>query len=172
MFASGCVLDTSRLRLAIARRARVDARSVHAHIIGEHGDSEFPLWSSARIGPLPVSEWDASFTPGELDAIAAEVRTAAYTIIEGKGATNYAIGLSSTRIVEAVLRDERAILPVSTVLSGTLGVDGVALSLPSIVGSAGAAPLEGIRLSDAEQELLARSAATLAETAAAVRAGL
>jgi L-lactate dehydrogenase len=71
-----------------------------------------------------------------------------------------------------VLRDELAILPVSTVLSGTLGVDGVALSLPSIVGSAGAAPLEGIRLSDAEQELLARSAATLAETAAAVRAGL
>jgi len=103
MFASGCVLDTSRLRLALARRAGVDPRSVHAHIVGEHGDSEFPLWSSARIGPIPVTEWDDSFTPDELDAIATEVRTAAYSVIEGKGATNYAIGLSSTRIVEAVL---------------------------------------------------------------------
>jgi len=172
MFASGCVLDTSRLRRAIASRAQVDPRSVHAHIIGEHGDSEFPLWSSARIGPLPIKDWGERFTPEELEAIATEVRTAAYTIIEGKGATNYAIGLSSTRIVEAVLRDERAILPVSTVLSGALGVDGVALSLPSIVGSAGAVPLDRIRLSDGERELLARSAATLAETAAAVRAVL
>ncbi|MGO1769127.1 MAG: L-lactate dehydrogenase [Microbacterium sp.] len=176
LFASGCVLDTSRLRWALARRAGVDPRSVHAHIVGEHGDSEFPLWSTAAIGPVPLSEWrvddEPAFPAEELDEIAEQVRTAAYAIIEGKGATNYAIGLSATRIVEAVLRDENAILPVSTVLRGVHGIDGVALSLPSIVGGAGAVPVRQTRLSDEERARLEASARTLAETADAVRLAL
>ena len=172
LFASGCVLDTSRLRWAIAQRAGVDARSVHAHIAGEHGDSQVPLWSTATIGPVPLAEWDPAFGEDELHRIAQGVRTAAYAIIEGKGATNYAIGLAGTRVAEAVLRDENAILPVSTVLQGAHGIDGVALSVPSIVGSAGAVPLTGVRFSEREQEQFEASARTLAETAATVRAAL
>ncbi|MGI6877168.1 L-lactate dehydrogenase [Microbacterium sp. gxy059] len=176
MFASGCVLDTSRLRWALAQRAGVDARSVHAHIAGEHGDSEFPLWSTATIGPVPLREWQSDgamlFPEAELDRIAEQVRTAAYAIIEGKGSTNYAIGLSATRIAEAVLRDERAILPVSTVLDGVHGIDGIALSVPSVVGSAGATPLRQTRFSDREREQLEASARTLADTADAVRGAL
>ncbi|GGH47125.1 L-lactate dehydrogenase [Microbacterium album] len=173
LFASGTVLDTSRLRWRLAERAGVAASSVHAHIVGEHGDTEFPLWSSATIGPVPLLEWDPldrdPFTPDELDEIAQDVRTAAYRIIAGKGATNYAIGLSATRIVEAVLRDERAVLPVSTVLSDFRGLPEVALSVPSIVGSSGAFPIRETRFSDEEHALLHASAEAIRETADRVR---
>ena len=120
VFGSGTVLDTSRLRWLLARRAGVTTSSVHADIVGEHGDTEFPLWSNARIGPVPILEWRGGepFTRRELDEIAHDVRNAAYTVIRGKGATNYAIGLTGARIVEAVLGDEHAVLPVSTVLGG------------------------------------------------------
>lgn len=160
VFGSGTVLDTSRLRWLLARRAGVTTASVHADIVGEHGDTEFPLWSNARIGPVPILDWRGGepFTRGELDGIAHEVRNAAYTVIRGKGATNYAIGLTGARIVEAVLRDERAVLPVSTVLSGVRGIDGVALSLPSVVGGDGAAVVAETPMSDDEEALLAASA--------------
>lgn len=165
VFASGTVLDTSRLRWKLAQRAGVSPASIHAHIVGEHGDSEFPLWSRATIGTVPILDWEADGRPrltvGELDAIAEEVRTAAYTVIKGKGATNYAIGLSSARIVEAILRDERAVLPVSTVLGGVHGVDGVALSVPSIVSADGAEPIRGLELAPAEREAFQRSAAAV-----------
>lgn len=173
MFASGCVLDTSRLRWRLAEKAGVAARSVHAHIAGEHGDTEFPLWSTAAIGPVPLLEWERDgervFQPDELDQIATDVRTAAYKIIEGKGSTNYAIGLSATRIAEAVLRDESAILPVSPVLSGFHGIDGVAMSVPCIVDAQGARPVLQTRFSEAELQALHASGRTLAETAAQVR---
>ncbi|WP_156759092.1 L-lactate dehydrogenase [Microbacterium karelineae] len=173
LFASGCVLDTSRLRWMLAERAGVAESSVHALIVGEHGDTEFPLWSSASIGPVPLLEWtrggERVFASGDLDDIAREVRTAAYTIIEGKGATNYAIGLASTRIAEAVLRDENAILPVSTVLTGYLGIDGVAMSVPCLVGRAGATPVREMQFSDRELEQLRASAETLTRTADAAR---
>ncbi|WP_105565628.1 L-lactate dehydrogenase [Microbacterium halophytorum] len=173
LFASGCVLDSSRLRWALAERAGVSSRSVHAEVIGEHGDTGFPVWSTATIGPVPVEEWRGadgqSFTRDDLAGIAEEVRTAAYAIIEGKGATNYAIGMSSARIAEAVLRDENAVLPVSTVLGGEHGIDGVALSVPSLVNASGAVPLRGFRLSGDEQTRLGASARALAESANAVR---
>lgn len=175
IFASGTVLDTSRLRWRLAERAGVAASSVHAHIVGEHGDTEFPLWSTATVGPVPLLDWRPDgrepLTREQLDQIATEVRTAAYKVIEGKGATNYAIGLSATRIAEAILRDERAVLPVSTVLDDYHGLSGVALSVPSIVGSSGAVPIRETRFSESELGLLHASAETITATAAQVREG-
>ncbi|NHI15644.1 L-lactate dehydrogenase [Microbacterium excoecariae] len=173
MFASGCVLDTSRLRWLLAERAGVATTSVHAYIAGEHGDTEFPLWSTARIGPVPLLEWTRDgrrvFSAEELDGLAHEVRTAAYRIIEGKGATNYAIGLSATRIAEAVLRDENAILPVSTVLGSVQGIDGVAMSVPCVVGRGGATPIAETEMSQGELDLFRASAETLRSTADRIR---
>ncbi|MFK4759670.1 L-lactate dehydrogenase [Microbacterium sp. ZW T5_45] len=166
IFASGTVLDTSRLRWKLGERAGVSTASVHAWIVGEHGDTEFPLWSQATIGSVPVLDWQAPDVPAltreELDEIAVDVRDAAYAVIRGKGATNYAIGLSSARIVEAVLRDEHAVLPVSTVLSDFHGIDGVALSVPSVVSAAGAIPVRNTPFSEDELRSLRRSADALA----------
>ncbi len=174
IFASGTVLDTSRLRWLLARRAGVSTSSVHAYIVGEHGDTEFALRSATTIGTVPILDWrpaDGSdpFTPGELDEIAVDVRDAAYKVIQGKGATNYAIGLSSARIVEAILRDEHAVMPVSTVLHDFHGVDGVALSVPSIVSAAGAVPIRETSFSDKELDLFRHSANALREVADSLR---
>lgn len=173
IFASGTVLDTSRLRWKIAQRAGVATSSVHAWIVGEHGDTEFPLWSTATIGSVPITEYDlpdgTRFDEAELDAIAVDVRDAAYKVIRGKGATNYAIGLSSARIVEAILRDEHAILPVSTVLQDFHGITGMALSVPSIVSAKGARPVAGTPFSERELTLLRRSADALTTVADSLR---
>ena len=105
VFGSGTVLDSSRLRILLARHADVAVQSVHAYVVGEHGDSELPLWSTATIGPIPVSDWSVPGVPpldeGVRDAIAHQVVTAAEQIIRGKGATNYAIGLSTIRAVDS-----------------------------------------------------------------------
>ena len=155
VFSSGTVLDTSRLRWLLAERAGVATSSVHAMIVGEHGDTEFPLWSQSRIGPIPIREWTATGRPPidqpELDRIADDVMHAAYKVIAGKGATNYAIGVTGARIAEAILRDERAILPVSSILDGYLGVSGVALSVPTIVDSSGIAEVLHVPF-DADEE--------------------
>ncbi len=173
IFASGTVLDTSRLRWKLGERAGVSTASVHAHIIGEHGDTEFPLWSRATIGTVPILEWETPghprFTLDELQEIAVDVRDAAYKVIQGKGATNYAIGLSSARIVEAILSDEHAVMPVSTVLRDFHGLDGVALSVPSIVSAAGAVPIRNTSFSDGELALLRQSADALTAAAATLR---
>ncbi|WP_336640256.1 L-lactate dehydrogenase [Microbacterium sp. USHLN272] len=173
VFASGTVLDTSRLRWKLAQRAGVSTASVHAHIVGEHGDTEFPLWSRATIGTVPILEWETPehprFTLAELDEIAVDVRDAAYKVIRGKGATNYAIGLSSARIVEAILHDEHAVMPVSTVLDDFHGIDGVALSVPSIVSASGAVPIRNTSFSDSELALLRGSADALRSAAATLR---
>ncbi|WP_047520072.1 L-lactate dehydrogenase [Microbacterium sp. ZOR0019] len=173
IFASGTVLDTSRLRWKLAERAGVSTASVHAHIVGEHGDTEFPLWSRATIGTVPILEWETPghprFTLEELQEIAVDVRDAAYKVILGKGATNYAIGLSSARIVEAILHDEHAVMPVSTVLRDFHGLDGVALSVPSIVSATGAVPIRNTSFSDHELALLRQSADALTAAAASLR---
>ena len=173
LFASGTVLDTSRLRWKLAERAGVSTSSVHAYIVGEHGDTEFPLWSKATIGTVPVLEWETAehprMTQDELDQIAIDVRDAAYKVIQGKGATNYAIGLSSARIIEAILNDEHAVMPVSPVLRDFHGVNGVALSVPSIVSAAGAVPIPEIQFSASELELFHRSAQALSEVADSLR---
>ncbi|MCQ1996421.1 L-lactate dehydrogenase [Arthrobacter sp. zg-Y1171] len=168
IFSSGTVLDTSRLRLLLAREAHVLMTSVHATIIGEHGDSEFPVWSNATIGPVPIRDWKISgrqvFTDEFLAAATDDVVNAAYRVIEGKGATNYAIGLAGVRIIEAVLNAENAVLPVAATLDGEYGISGVALSLPSIVGHNGVYKMLEMPLDEAETGKLMASAETLQGT--------
>lgn len=170
IFSSGTVLDTSRLRWKLAERAGVATSSVHAYIVGEHGDTEFPLWSHATIGTVPILDWETPQHPriglDELGRIAVDVRDAAYKVIQGKGATNYAIGLSSARIVEAILHDEHAVMPVSTVLHDFHGINGVALSVPSIVSASGAVPVANSPFSDEELTLLRHSADSIAAAVA------
>lgn len=165
VFASGTVLDSSRLRWLLSERVGVATSSVHAMIVGEHGDSEFPLWSQARIGPVPILEWELEsghpLSADELAAIAEDVKTAAYRVIAGKGATNFAIGLSGARIVEAILRDEGRVLPVSSLLDDYRGISGVALSVPSVVDARGVAKVIDVPYSGDEMRMLEASAATL-----------
>lgn len=172
VFASGTVLDSSRLRWLLGQRLGVSTSSVHAMIVGEHGDSEFPLWSQARIGPVPILEWQpkdgAPLTLAELATIAEDVKTAAYRVIVGKGATNYAIGLSAARTVEAILRDEGVVLPVSSVLENYHGIDGIALSVPSVVDAGGVSHVIDVPYSVEESQSLRRSAETLAQSLAAL----
>ncbi|WP_250545661.1 L-lactate dehydrogenase [Paenarthrobacter sp. DKR-5] len=170
VLSSGTVLDTSRLRWLLARRGGVSTSSVHASIIGEHGDTEFPVWSNASIGPVPIREWKVAgervFTEDYLGSVASEVTNAAYKVIAGKGATNYAIGLAGARIVEAMLRAENAVLPVSTMLQGEYGITDVALSAPSVVGARGVHSVVEMTLDEAETEALHRSAGALRESLA------
>src|SRR5262249_46385832 len=115
---SGTVLDSSRFRFLIAKRLRVAVQNVHAYIAGEHGDSEVPLWSSATVANVPLHDWavaqHGSIPLTDRTQIYQEVRTAAYQIVAGKGATNYAIGLATAKILESILHDENRILPVSS----------------------------------------------------------
>jgi L-lactate dehydrogenase len=165
IFASGTVLDSARLRWVIAERFKVSNNSVHAYIVGEHGDSEFALWSQTRIGPVPITEWELS--PGitisqqELDQMAIDVKNAAYKVIAGKGATNYAIGLSATRIAQAILTDSNDVLSVSTVLDNYLGVSGVALSVPTVVNRQGAIRAVEVPMTKTEHEKFLASAAAI-----------
>lgn len=168
VFSSGTVLDTSRLRWMLSKRLGVAASSVHAYILGEHGDSEFSLWSQTRIGAIPLSSWDLGngerLSEQELDGIAFEVKNAAYQVIEGKGATNYAIGLSAARIASAILNDENAVLTVSSVLSEYMGISGVALSVPSVVNRSGVSRVLEFPMSDQEREKFEKSAAAVAQS--------
>ena len=165
VFSSGTVLDSSRLRWLLGDRLKVSTTSIHALIIGEHGDSEFPLWSQAAIGPVPLNEWITEngqpLSLDELNSIHNLVKTAAYRVIEGKGATNYAIGLSAARIVEAILSDEEAILPVSSVLHDYRGVSGLAMSVPTLVNAQGAAKTIEVSMDVYEQAAFEKSAAAI-----------
>ena len=159
---SGTVLDSSRLRELIARHFGVAPQSVHAIIAGEHGDSEFPLWSTATVGGVPVQNFSmpggTKLDTATEDKIAREVVTAAERIIRGKGATNYAVGLAATRVIEAVVRDENGVLPVTSLLDGHFGLSDVCLSLPSVVNRSGVAAVLDVPLSDRELESLQASA--------------
>lgn len=165
LFGSGTVLDSARLRGLVAARCGVAVHNVHAYVVGEHGDSEIPLWSSATIGGVPVTEL---LSEAERDEMAAEVVGAAYEIILGKGATNYAIGVSASRIIEAVLRDEKRVLPVSTLLDDYHGISDVCLSVPTVVGVGGAERRLEIALSDEELVGLRRSADRIRATASSL----
>lgn len=172
VFGSGTVLDSSRFRYLIARRAGVDVGNVHGFIVGEHGDSEIPLWSSVSIGGVPAAEWRSSgvamFDESARTAIASGVVNAAYEIIEGKGATNLAIGLSSARIIEAVLGNQHRVLPISTVQQGAYQLTDVALSLPTVVSRTGAGQVLEVPLAVNELLGLQGSARTLREARTSV----
>ena len=165
IFGSGTVLDTARLRFLMASKLGVAVENVHAFIVGEHGDSEIPLWSSATIGGVPATAFVGPSGNTLDSAIRDEVATAvvqsAYQIIEGKGATNLAIGLSSAFMVEVVLRDEQRVLPISTLQNGVHDLEGVCLSLPTLVGGGGAGRVLEVPLSEGEREGLHASARAL-----------
>jgi L-lactate dehydrogenase len=157
---TGTMLDTVRLRQVIARHLNVHAHSVHAHVVGEHGDSEVVLWSAARAGGVRLREWPAWDAAREAN-VADEVRRAAYEIIKRKGATNHAIGLVTADLLRSVLRDERRVLTVSRVQDGAAGLRDVALSIPAIVGARGAADVIEPEMSDEERQRLEDSASVL-----------
>lgn len=167
---TGTVLDSSRLRDLIARHFGVAPQSVHAIIAGEHGDSEFPLWSTATVGGLPLDGFampgGAKLDRAAKESIAREVVTAAERIIRGKGATNYAVGLAATRVIEAILRDENGVLPVTSLLDGHFGLSDVCLSLPSVVNRSGVAAVLDVPMSPHELDLLRASAQQVREVAA------
>ena len=165
VFGSGTVLDTARLKYLLGQHLGVDSRSVHAFIIGEHGDSEIAAWSSANVSGIPLNnfcEMRGHYNhQTSMNEIAENVKNSAYEIINRKGATYYGIAMSVRRICEAIVRDEKSVLPVSSVQHGMFGVEDVALSIPAVVGKDGVETTVPIELSDAETAALRRSAETL-----------
>lgn len=159
---SGTVLDTARLKYLVGQKLGVDSRNVHAFIIGEHGDSELAVWSSANLSGVDLDDYcriTGIAEPAELlHHIYESVRDAAYSIIESKGATYYGIGMAVRRIAEAIVRDEHSVLPVSSMIRGHYGVDGICLGLPSIVGRNGVEAVLDIPLSAEELSRLQSSA--------------
>ncbi|MGV8848091.1 MAG: L-lactate dehydrogenase [Propionibacteriaceae bacterium] len=173
VLSTGTLLDTSRLRFAIAQRAGVSLSNVHAAMFGEHGDSEFPIWSSASIAQIPIRDWTDTdgrriFTEEALATIAHDTVHAAYSIIEGKGATNYAIGLACARLVEAILGDQHKIWPLSSVLTDYRGVSDIALSVPSLVGPTGIERVFEFPMDAHEITMLTKSAAAIRTTLQAI----
>ncbi len=169
MFGSGTVLDSSRLRHQVAVECGVAVSNVHAYIAGEHGDSEVALWSSATIGGVPLLDWhDASgkvvMTKDVRERMHRDVLQSAYKIIEGKGATNYAIGVAGARIVEAVLQDQNRVLPVSTLIDYP-GVGEICMSLPAVIGRSGVKHRVDVPLNAAESAALDASARSIREVA-------
>ena len=166
---TGTMLDTARLRQVLGRELALEPRSIHAQVVGEHGDSEVVLWSGARIGGVPLARWPGWSGERE-EALAEEVRSAALEIIARKGATNHAIGLVTAALLRWMLRGERRVLTISRLQEGALGLHGVTLSLPTVVGSDGATEVVVPDMSAAEREALERSARVLREAAASLDA--
>jgi L-lactate dehydrogenase len=169
---SGTILDTARFRYLISRHVGIDPRSVHAYIVGEHGDSEVPVWSLANVAGMRLDAFcaahDIAFDDDVRRRIAGETRDAAYAIIERKGATYYAVAAGLLRIVEAVLRDQRTVLTVSTCVREYEGVD-VCLSLPTVIDRGGASRVLRLELDPTEAAALRRSAEILRSTAQQAR---
>ena len=168
---TGTTLDSARLREYVARRCRVNPHNIHGYILGEHGDTSFPAWSLLTIGGIPLDEFcptcGACDDLAEFKANAAEeIRSAAYKIIAAKGSTCYAIAQVASLIVETIVRDERRILPVSSVRSDFRGVKHTAFSFPAIVGREGIVRVLEYRLSAQEDECLMASARFVGENIA------
>jgi L-lactate dehydrogenase len=168
VFGSGTVLDTARLRAELAAYFRVDARNIHAYVLGEHGDSELVAWSASSLASMHFDELCQATgmcgTAEQMAAIEERVRNAAYEIIRRKGGTNFAIASALNRIIESVLRDEASVYTVSSLLGGQYGIHDVCLSLPAIVDGAGIRQVLPIRLSDEEAARLRHSAAVVRQT--------
>lgn len=165
VFGSGTVLDTARLKYLLGEHLQVDSRSVHAFVIGEHGDSEIAAWSSANVSGVPLNdfcEMRGHYNHEEsMKRIAEDVKNSAYQIIEKKNATYYGIAMSVKRICEAIVRDEKSVLPVSCIQHDNHGISDVALSMPHIVGKDGIEGVVPISLSEEEAAALRASAKTL-----------
>ncbi len=167
----GTQLDTARLRGYLGRRLGVPASQVGAIILGEHGDSMVPIWSSATIAGLPLEQWPAA-TPAVLREVFEETRTAGAQLIKLKGGSGFAVGLSIREVVESLARDSRRVLPVSSLQQGLYGVRDVCLSVPTIVGCGGVRQQIELALTPKEQMALQQSARVLRETIDQVEARL
>ena len=167
---SGTVLDTARLKYALGEHLEVDSRSVHSFIIGEHGDSEIVAWSSTNVSGIPVNdfcEFRGHFNHEEaMHRIADDVKNSAYDIIEKKGATYYGIAMSVKRICECIMRDEKSILPISSMMHGEYGISDICLSMPTVVGREGVETRVPIQLNEQEESALSASAEQLSKVAA------
>lgn len=169
---SGTVLDTARLKQHMGNKFGVDARNIHTFIIGEHGDSELPVWSSANVSGIDIDSYcqnfECDYSGSAFQSTFESVRDAAYSIIEAKGATYYAIAEAVKRIVTAIVRDERTILPVSTLLSGQYGISDVCLGIPCVVGKNGIEEILEIPLNETEKKNIIRSANALQNAIATI----
>ena len=167
---SGTVLDTARLKYALGEHLEVDSRSVHSFIIGEHGDCEIVAWSSTNVSGIPVNDFcelRGHFNHEEaMHRIADDVKNSAYDIIEKKGATYYGIAMSVKRICECIMRDEKSILPISSMMHGEYGISDICLSMPTVVGREGVETRVPIQLNEQEESALSASAEQLSKVAA------
>ncbi len=160
---SGTMLDTARFRALVGRHVGIDARHVHAYVIGEHGDSEVLAWSNVRVGGVPLTEFTQergiSLTEDDFASIDNNVRNAAYHIIEGKGATYYGVASALAYMVDVILHDQRSIMTICTPQSTIAGVDNVTVSMPHMLGGDGViGSHHPLKLSDDEQQKLNHSA--------------
>ena len=167
---TGTLLDSSRLRQALAAKLDVAPSAVEGLVLGEHGDSEVAAFSTARVGGLPVERFTAPSAQLDTAAVAADVRDAGYRIVLGKGYTSFGIATAVVRICETIVRNERVVLPVSTLLSGQFDISDLYMSLPCLLGAGGVERILSPELSDAEQAALRRSAAVLREAIATLKA--
>ncbi len=162
---SGTVLDTARFKFLLGEHFGVDMRNIHAFIIGEHGDSELPVWSSANVSGIDLDQYcricGKCDGMKQIQHLFEETKNSAYRIINAKGATYYAIAMSAARIVRSIVRNEHSVLPVSALVNGHYGLSEVCLGVPCIVGREGITQVLDIPLSDNERQCLARSADTL-----------
>jgi L-lactate dehydrogenase len=165
---SGTILDTSRIRYLLSEHFGVDARSVHAYIIGEHGDSEVPVWSLANIAGMRLPEFcqaqGLAYDPKAMETIFEQTRDAAYRIIERKGATYYAVAAGLMRITQAILRNQRSVLSVSSLIEDYYGIGDVCFSLPTVVDRGGVERVLRLQLSDKEVQKVRHSAEVLKGT--------
>ena len=172
---SGTTLDTARFRALLGQHVGVDPQYVHGYVVGEHGDSEVLVWSSVRVGGVPLTEFcnfqGVPFNEATRKEIDEKVRRAAYTIIEGKGATYYGIGSALARISEVILQDERAVLTVCSPISEVCGVSDVTLALPHLVGGDGVLATLPLPLTEDEERALGRSARIIRDAIDELEAG-
>lgn len=163
---TGTVLDTARLKYMISEKCSVDPNNIHTYIIGEHGDTELPIWSNATIAGMAIETYCTDYAQlfnakNVLSEIFEKVKNSAYQIIKAKGATNYSIALSMLKITRSILRNENSILPVSTLINDYYGISDVCISIPSIVNLNGVEKYLKLDLSDQEQKMFKHSADTL-----------
>jgi len=162
---SGTVLDTARFRYLLGEHLGVDPRSVHAYIIGEHGDSEVPVWSLANVAGTRLDDFCSRegcvLGPETRERIFHQTRDAAYEIVRLKGATHYAVAVGLLRIVESILRDQHTVLAVSSLVPGYYGIEDLYLSLPAVIGRGGVERVLNLPLNEQETEALRKSAAVL-----------
>ncbi len=164
---SGTVLDTARLKYLLSTNLNVDSRNIHAFIIGEHGDSELAVWSSANVSGIDLSEFcnlrKIENSQQMMNNLYTQVQKSAYKIIEKKGATYYAVAMAASRIIESIVRNEHSVLTVSCYIDNHYGLNDICMGLPAIVGKNGIENVLDIPLSENEKQKLIDSSATLKE---------